>query len=78
MGLVDVNPGLMIEGCNSVINVNNGMDGNTHTFKTSMVEKSFAQTQEIDYEETFLPVAEKGSIWFFIPIVSFFDYKIWY
>lgn len=53
------------------------MDRNVHKFKASMVEKGFAHTQEIDYEKTIWRIAEKGSIWVFVAIITSFDYKIW-
>lgn len=47
------------------------MGRNVHTFKASVVEKSFAQAQEIDYKEIFLLVVEKFCIWLLVPIVTF-------
>ena len=48
-----------------------------HTFKARLVAKGFTQTQGIDYEETFSPVAMTKSIRILIAIASYHDYEIW-
>nr|GEX45827.1 hypothetical protein [Tanacetum cinerariifolium] len=53
------------------------MDGNVHTYKARLVEKGFTQTYRVDYEETFLPVADIRAIRILIAIVVFYDYEIW-
>lgn len=63
MRLVDPKPSPMKVGCNRIFNMNTNMARNIHTFKANMVEKVFAQTQELDYEETFSTVAKKRSMW---------------
>ena len=45
------------------------MDKNVHIFKASMVERSFTQTQEINDEETFSPVVEKGLFGYLLPLL---------
>nr|GEV76408.1 hypothetical protein [Tanacetum cinerariifolium] len=39
--------------CKWLFKKKNDMDGNVHTFKAHLVEKSFTQTYSVDYEETF-------------------------
>ncbi|GJU87712.1 retrotransposon protein, putative, ty1-copia subclass [Tanacetum coccineum] len=53
------------------------MDGNIHTYKACLVAKGFTQTYEVDYEETFSPVAYIKAIRILIAIVAYYDYEIW-
>ncbi|GJS85082.1 retrotransposon protein, putative, ty1-copia subclass [Tanacetum coccineum] len=53
------------------------MDGKVHTYKARLVAKGYTQTHEIDYEETFSPVAKIKSIRIMLAIAAFHDYEIW-
>ncbi|GJT68702.1 retrotransposon protein, putative, ty1-copia subclass [Tanacetum coccineum] len=53
------------------------MDGAVHTFKARLVAKGFTQTYEVDYEETFSPVADIRAIRILIAIAAFYNYEIW-
>ncbi|GJR11353.1 retrotransposon protein, putative, ty1-copia subclass [Tanacetum coccineum] len=53
------------------------MDGKVHTYKARLVAKAYTQTHEIDYEETFSPVAKIKSIRIMLAIAAFHDYEIW-
>ena len=53
------------------------MDGNVQTYKARLVAKGFTQTQGVDYEETFSPVAMLKSIRILLAIVVYYDYEIW-
>nr|GEZ74577.1 retrotransposon protein, putative, Ty1-copia subclass [Tanacetum cinerariifolium] len=53
------------------------MDDIVHTYKAHLVAKSFTQTFEVDYEETFSPVADIRDIRILIAITTFYDYEIW-
>ncbi|GJR43079.1 retrotransposon protein, putative, ty1-copia subclass, partial [Tanacetum coccineum] len=53
------------------------MDGNINTYKARLVAKGFTQTYRVDYEETFLPIADIRSIRILIAIAAFYDYDIW-
>ncbi|GKE24086.1 putative RNA-directed DNA polymerase, partial [Tanacetum coccineum] len=53
------------------------MDGNIHTYKTRFVAKCFTQTYVVDYEKTFLPVADIKAIRILIVMAAFYDYNIW-
>jgi hypothetical protein len=45
-----------------VFTVKHKADGFVERYKTWLVAKGFTQTYEIDYEETFVPVAKMNSI----------------
>ncbi|GKB34792.1 retrotransposon protein, putative, ty1-copia subclass [Tanacetum coccineum] len=53
------------------------MDGVVHTYKARIVAKGFTQTYEVDYKETFSPVADIRAIRILIAITTFYDYEIW-
>ena len=53
------------------------MDGNIHIYKARLVAKCFRQVQEVDYDETFSPVAMLKSIRIILAIAAYFDYEIW-
>ncbi|KAD6795333.1 hypothetical protein E3N88_06229 [Mikania micrantha] len=75
--LVDLPPNCKTVGSKWVFMKKTDMDGNVHTFKARLVAKSFTQTQGIDYEETFSPVAMLKSIRILIAISAYYDYEIW-
>ncbi|GJV68782.1 retrotransposon protein, putative, ty1-copia subclass [Tanacetum coccineum] len=52
------------------------MDGNVHTYKARLVAKGFTQLYEVDYEETFSPIANIRAIRILIAIAAFYDYEI--
>lgn len=51
-----------------MFDVKNNMYMNKHTFKASMVERSFAQNQEIYCEKTFSQVDKKGLCGYLLPL----------
>ncbi|GJZ72487.1 retrotransposon protein, putative, ty1-copia subclass [Tanacetum coccineum] len=53
------------------------MDGNVHTFKARLVAKGYTQTYEVDYGETFSPVANVRAISILLAIATFYNYEIW-
>nr|GFA95942.1 retrotransposon protein, putative, Ty1-copia subclass [Tanacetum cinerariifolium] len=53
------------------------INGNVHIYKARLVAKGFTQTQGIDYEETFSPVADIRAIRILITIAAYYDYEIW-
>ncbi|GJT85138.1 retrotransposon protein, putative, ty1-copia subclass [Tanacetum coccineum] len=52
------------------------MDGKVHTYKARLVAKGCTQTYEIDYEETFSPIADIRAIRILIAIAAYYDYEI--
>ncbi|KAD4179844.1 hypothetical protein E3N88_28435 [Mikania micrantha] len=75
--LVDLPPNSKAVGSKWIFKKKTDMDGNVHTFKARLVAKGFTQTQEIDNEETFSPVAMTKSIRILIAIAAYHDYEIW-
>nr|GEV22220.1 hypothetical protein [Tanacetum cinerariifolium] len=43
----------------------------------SNLAKVYTQTYEVDYKETFSPIADIRAIWILIATVAFYDYEIW-
>ncbi|KAI3819532.1 hypothetical protein L1987_13373 [Smallanthus sonchifolius] len=75
--LVDLHPKSQTVGSNWIFKKKIEMDGNVETFKARLVVKGFTQTQGIDYDETFSPVAMLKSISILLAIAVYYDYKIW-
>ncbi|GJU54814.1 retrotransposon protein, putative, ty1-copia subclass [Tanacetum coccineum] len=74
--LVDTTPGLNTVGCKWIFKKKIDMDGKVHTYKARLAAKGYTQTHDIDYEETFSPVAKIKSIRIMLAIVAFHDYEI--
>ena len=52
-------------------------DGKVETFKERLVVKGYTQRADIDYEETFSPVAMLKSIRILLSIAVCLDFEIW-
>ncbi|GKA02134.1 retrotransposon protein, putative, ty1-copia subclass [Tanacetum coccineum] len=75
--LVDTTHGLKMVGCKWIFKKKTNMDGKVHTYKARLVVKVYTQTYEIDYEETFSPIAKIKSIRIMLAMAAFHDYEIW-
>ncbi|KAG8485713.1 hypothetical protein CXB51_019040 [Gossypium anomalum] len=75
--LVDPPEGIKLIGCKWVFKKKTDMDGNVQTYKGRLANRSFCQVQDIDYDETFSPLAMFKSIWILLVIAAFHDYEIW-
>ncbi|GKA63360.1 retrotransposon protein, putative, ty1-copia subclass [Tanacetum coccineum] len=53
------------------------LGGNVHTFKARLVAKGYTLTYDIDYRETFSPIAYTRAIRILLAIAAFYDYEIW-
>nr|GEU78606.1 ACT domain-containing protein [Tanacetum cinerariifolium] len=53
------------------------MDGYVHTLKACLVAKGYTQTYDVDYEETFFPIADIRALRILLAITAFYDYEIW-
>ncbi|GKC99382.1 retrotransposon protein, putative, ty1-copia subclass, partial [Tanacetum coccineum] len=75
--LFDLLPNCKTVGCKWIFKKTADMDGIVHTYKAHLVAKGYTQLYEVDYEETFSPVAEIRAIRILITITAFYDYEIW-
>ena len=75
--LVDLPPESRTVGNKWIFKKKTDMDGNMQTYKARLVAKGFTQTQGIDYDETFSPVAMLKSIRILLAIAAYYDYEIW-
>nr|GEY99762.1 putative zinc finger, CCHC-type [Tanacetum cinerariifolium] len=75
--LVDLPPGCKIVKSKWIFKKKTDMDGIVHTYKALLVTKGYTQLYEVDYEETFSPVADIRAIRILISIAAFYDYEIW-
>nr|GEZ90629.1 putative retrotransposon Ty1-copia subclass protein [Tanacetum cinerariifolium] len=75
--LVDLPPNCKNVGGKWRFKKKTDMDGVIHTYKARLVAKGYTQLYGVDYEETFLPVADIRAIRIVISIAAFYDYEIW-
>ncbi|GJV22665.1 retrotransposon protein, putative, ty1-copia subclass [Tanacetum coccineum] len=75
--LVDLPPNGRTVGSKWLFKKNTDMVGNVHTFKARLVAKGYTQTYDVDYGETFSPVADIRAIRILLTIAAFYDYEIW-
>nr|GEU58766.1 retrotransposon protein, putative, Ty1-copia subclass [Tanacetum cinerariifolium] len=75
--LVDLPSGCKTVGSKWIFKKKTDMDGIVHTYKARLVAKGYTQLYEVDYEETFSPVANSRAIRILISIMPFYDYEIW-
>jgi len=65
-----------VVGCRWVFIVKHNADGSVERYKTRLVAQEFTQTYEIDYEETFAPVAKLNSIRVLISLAVNLDWPL--
>ncbi|GJR96763.1 retrotransposon protein, putative, ty1-copia subclass [Tanacetum coccineum] len=75
--LVDLPPSCKTIGSKWIFKKNIDMDAIVHTYKACLVANGYTQLYEVDYEETFSPVADIRAIMILISIAAFYDYEIW-
>ena len=64
-------------GCKWVYKRKRGVNGKGEIFIAMLVAKGYTQKEDIDYDETFSPVAMLKSIGILLSIVAHYDYEIW-
>ncbi|GJR58706.1 retrotransposon protein, putative, ty1-copia subclass [Tanacetum coccineum] len=74
--LVDLPPNCKTVGSKWLFKIKTDLDGNVHTYKARLAAKGYTQLYEVDYEETFSPVADIRAIRILISIAAFYDYEI--
>ncbi|XP_052198286.1 uncharacterized mitochondrial protein AtMg00820-like [Diospyros lotus] len=72
--LVDPPKSIVPIGCKWIYKRNLGGYGKIDTYKARLVVKGYNQTQGIDFEETFSPVAMLKPIWILLAIATYYDY----
>ncbi|KAA0043002.1 gag/pol protein [Cucumis melo var. makuwa] len=75
--LVDLPEGVKPIGCKWIYKGKRDSAGKVQTFKARLVAKGYTQREEVDYKETFSPVAMLKSIRILLSIATFYDYEIW-
>nr|GEU72691.1 retrotransposon protein, putative, Ty1-copia subclass [Tanacetum cinerariifolium] len=75
--LVDLPPGCKTVRSKWIFKRKTDIDGIVHTYKARLVSKGYTQFYEVDYEETFSPIADIRAIRILISIAAFYDYEIW-
>ncbi|GJY07048.1 retrotransposon protein, putative, ty1-copia subclass, partial [Tanacetum coccineum] len=75
--LVDLPPNCKTVGSKWIFKKKTHIEGIVHTYKARLVAKGYTQLYEVDYEETFSPVADIRAIRILISIEAFYDYEIW-
>lgn len=53
------------------------MDGKIHTYKEILVTKVYKKIYDVDYDETFSPIAMVKYVKILLVIATYHDYKIW-
>ncbi|KAH9779716.1 hypothetical protein KPL71_007813 [Citrus sinensis] len=75
--LVEAPNGVKPIRCKWIYKRKRGVNGRVETFKARLVTKGLYLEREIDYEETFSPVAMLKSIRILLSIAAVLDYEIW-
>ncbi|GJQ90441.1 retrotransposon protein, putative, ty1-copia subclass [Tanacetum coccineum] len=73
--LVDIPPNCKTVGSKWIFKKKTDMDSIVHTYKARLIAKGFAQTYEVNYEETISPVADIRAIRILIAIATFYDWE---
>ncbi|RVX10668.1 Retrovirus-related Pol polyprotein from transposon TNT 1-94 [Vitis vinifera] len=63
-------------GCKWIFTVKHNLDGSINRFKARLVAKGFTQSYDIDYEETFAPVAKLNSIRVLLSVAINLDWNL--
>nr|GEV46037.1 hypothetical protein [Tanacetum cinerariifolium] len=75
--ILDLKSNKWIDAMNAEIqSMMDNMDGIVYTYKARLVAKGYTQLYEVDYEETFSPVADIRAIRILISIAAYYDYEI--
>jgi len=74
--LVPLPVGRKLVSCKWVFKIKQGTNGEVERYKARLVVRSFTQTYEMDYKETFLPITKCTSIRCFIALATLEDMEI--
>ncbi|GJV63472.1 retrotransposon protein, putative, ty1-copia subclass [Tanacetum coccineum] len=73
---VDLPPNGRTVRSKSIFKKKTDMDDKVQTFKAHLVAKGYTQIYDVDYGETFSPVADIRAIRILLAIAAYYDYKI--
>jgi hypothetical protein len=65
-----------VVGCKWVFKIKTRSDGSIERYKTCLVAKGFTQEYDIDYEETFAPVAHLSSVRTLLAVTASRQWKL--
>ena len=68
--LVTLPPRQSVVGCKWIYKIKTRSDGSVECYKVRLVAKDFTQEYEIDYEETFAPVAHISYVRALLAVVA--------
>ena len=74
MGFGDTPPGKSMVGCKWIYKIKTCSDGSIECYKARLVTKDFTQEYEIDYEETFTPIARISSVHVLLAVAALIPY----
>ena len=63
-------------GCKSIFTVKYRSNGSIENYKARLVSKGFTQTYEIDYQETFAPIAKLNTIQVLLSLAANLDWPL--
>ena len=68
--LVPCSPHKKVIGCRWIYKLKHNIDGSVNRCKARLVAKGYAPTDEVEYEETFAPVAKMAIVWTVIALAG--------
>ena len=74
--LVDLPPKKSVVGCKWVFKIKTRSDRSIKRYKARLVSKGFTQEYDIDYEETFTPVACLSSVHTLLAVATSRQWKL--
>ena len=74
--MVDLPSGKKLVGCKWVFEVKFKGDGSLERYKARLVAKGYTQTYEVDYQETFAPVAKMNTVRILPSLAINFDWEL--
>jgi hypothetical protein len=75
--LVKLPNGKKVVSCKWVFTIKHKANGSVERYNARLVAKGFTQTYEIDYEETFAPVAKMNTIRVLLSIAANLDWPLY-